>query len=56
MYQVRSFAGGRSKPVNKDMKPPRPPKDDKPPKRPSYERVLETLDKWANSPGLQRPT
>jgi hypothetical protein len=24
-------------------------------RRPSYERVAENLDKWANSPGLQRP-
>jgi hypothetical protein len=34
---------------------PRPPKDQKPPKRPSHERVVENLDKWANSPGLQPP-
>ena len=25
------------------------------PRRPSYENVAENLDKWANSPGLQRP-
>jgi hypothetical protein len=25
------------------------------PQRPSYEKVAENLDKWANSPGLQRP-
>ena len=34
---------------------PRPPKDQKPPTRPSHESVLENLDKWANSPGLQPP-
>jgi hypothetical protein len=26
------------------------------PRRPSYEKVAENLDKWANSSGLQRPT
>jgi len=41
--------------MNKDIKPPRPPKEQKPPNRPSYEHVMENLDKWANSPGLQRP-
>jgi hypothetical protein len=25
------------------------------PRRPSFERVAENIDKWANSPGLQRP-
>jgi len=25
------------------------------PKRPSYEKVVEEIDKWANSPGLQKP-
>jgi hypothetical protein len=25
------------------------------PRRPSYEKVAENLDKWANSPGLQKP-
>jgi hypothetical protein len=25
------------------------------PRRPSYERVAEDIDKWANSPGLQKP-
>ena len=38
-----------------DIKPPRPPKDPKSPNRPSHERVMENLDKWANSPGLQPP-
>jgi hypothetical protein len=41
--------------MNKDSKSPRPSKDSKPPARPSYERVMENLDKWANSPGLQPP-
>jgi hypothetical protein len=26
------------------------------PRRPSYEKVVEEIDKWANSTGLQRPT
>ena len=26
------------------------------PLRPSHERVIEELDRWANSPGLQPPT
>jgi hypothetical protein len=25
------------------------------PRRPSHERVIENLDRWANSPGLQPP-
>jgi hypothetical protein len=25
------------------------------PRRPSYDRVAETIEKWANSPGLQKP-
>jgi hypothetical protein len=25
------------------------------PKRPSYEKVVENIDKWASSSGLQRP-
>ncbi|WP_283810696.1 hypothetical protein [Bradyrhizobium sp. S69] len=33
----------------------RPSKDQKPPTRPSHDRVVENLDKWANSPGLQPP-
>jgi hypothetical protein len=31
---------------------PMPPK----PRRPSHERVIEQLDRWANSPALQPPT
>jgi len=30
---------------------PRAPK----PRRPSHEKVIEHLDRWANSPGLQPP-
>ncbi len=26
------------------------------PRRPSYEKVAENLDRWANSPELQKPT
>lgn len=25
------------------------------PRRPSHQRVIENLDRWANSPGLQPP-
>jgi hypothetical protein len=25
------------------------------PRRPSYEKVVEDIDKWADSPGLQKP-
>lgn len=33
-----------------------PPRREAPvPQRPSYEKVAENLDKWANSSGLQRP-
>jgi hypothetical protein len=40
--------------MTQDTKQPRTPKEQKPP-RPSHERVVENLDKWANSPGLQPP-
>lgn len=26
------------------------------PRRPSYQRVVENIDKWADSSGLQKPT
>ncbi|WGS20417.1 MULTISPECIES: hypothetical protein [unclassified Bradyrhizobium] len=26
------------------------------PQRPSHQRIIEELDRWANSPGLQPPT
>jgi hypothetical protein len=26
-----------------------------PPRRPSHERVIDQLERWANSPGLQPP-
>ena len=41
--------------MDKEIKQPRSPKDQKPPTRPSHEKVLENLDRWANSPGLQPP-
>jgi hypothetical protein len=41
--------------MTKENNQPQTPKDQKPPTRPSHERVLENLDKWANSPGLQPP-
>ena len=51
----RVGSGIRRAPMNNETKLPRTPKEPKPPKRPSYERVIENLDKWANSPGLQPP-
>jgi hypothetical protein len=45
--------------MTSDIKPPRPSQDSKPQtrpgQRPSHQRVMENLDKWANSPGLQPP-
>jgi hypothetical protein len=41
--------------MTNDSKPSRLSKDSRPTARPSYERVMENLDKWANSPGLQPP-
>jgi hypothetical protein len=41
--------------MDKEIKLPKLPKDSKPPKRPSYEKVIENLEKWATSPGLQPP-
>ena len=33
------------------------PKQKTPPRRwPSYDRVIENIDKWVNSSGLQKPT
>jgi len=35
-----------------------PPKPKAPPqrRRPSHDRVIENIDKWINSSGLQKPT
>jgi hypothetical protein len=41
--------------MEKQPKPSRSPKEPKPPLRPSHDRLLEELDRWANSPGLQPP-
>jgi hypothetical protein len=41
--------------MNKEIKQPRGPKDQNSPTRPSHEKVIENLDRWANSPGLQPP-
>jgi len=45
--------------MTEDIKLPRKLSDEpKAPKarRPSHEMVIENLDRWANSPGLQPPT
>jgi hypothetical protein len=34
--------------LSEERKPP-------PPRRPSHANVIENLDRWANSPGLQPP-
>ena len=47
-----STSEGRN-PMTKETQ--RPSKDQKPPRRPSHERVVENLDKWANSSGLEPP-
>jgi hypothetical protein len=41
--------------MDNELKLPKLPKDSKAPRRPSYDRVIENLDKWAMSPGLQPP-
>ncbi len=41
--------------MSKEIKQPRGQKDQKSPNRPSHEKVIENLDRWANSPGLQPP-
>jgi len=32
-----------------------PAKEPPPPRRPSYQQVVENIEKWANSSGLQKP-
>ena len=41
--------------INLPRKLPDEPKAPKP-RRPSHEKVMENIDRWANSPGLQPPT
>lgn len=41
--------------MTKEIQQTRTSNDQKPSTRPSHQRVLENLDKWANSPGLQPP-
>jgi hypothetical protein len=38
--------------MSKEIKQPRGPKDQNSSTRPSFEKVIENLDRWANSPGL----
>jgi hypothetical protein len=40
----------------KKIELPAKPRERPLPRRPSYERVLENIEKWANSSGLQKPT
>jgi hypothetical protein len=39
----------RPRKLSEEQKPP-------PPRRPSHADVIENLERWANSPGLQPPT
>ena len=41
--------------MTKESKLPRSPQTPPAPNRPSYERLIENLDKWVTSPGLQPP-
>jgi hypothetical protein len=44
--------------MNATIKLPRKPSEEQkppPPRRPSHADVIENLDRWANSPGLQPP-
>jgi hypothetical protein len=40
---------------DKPEKAENPRRDPPDPQRPSYEKVAENIDKWANSSGLQKP-
>ena len=45
--------------MNENIKLPRKLSEERkplPPRRPSHAKVIENLDRWANSPGLQPPT
>ena len=49
---------GRSVPMTEHIKLPRRLSEEQkppPPRRPSHADVIENLDRWANSPGLQPP-
>ena len=58
----RIFRAGKCsdwrKPMTETVKLPRKLSDEQklpPPRRPSHADVIENLDRWANSPGLQPP-
>jgi hypothetical protein len=45
--------------MTEDIKLPRKLSDEstaQQPRRPSHEKVIDNIDRWANSPGLQPPT
>ena len=47
-----------SEPMTENIKLPRKLSEERkppPPRRPSHANVIENLDRWANSPGLQPP-
>jgi len=50
--------GAWSVPMTENVKLPRKLSEEQeppPPRRPSHADVIENLDRWANSPGLQPP-
>ena len=52
-------SGLEHRPMTNDMKLPRRLSDEPnapKPQRPSHQKVIEHLDRWANSSGLQPPT
>jgi hypothetical protein len=40
--------------ADKAVRPIKP--NQRPPPRPSYEKVVENIDRWIHSSGLQKPT
>jgi ABC-type thiamine transport system substrate-binding protein len=59
IYDLRErIIEGWSTPVTETIKLPRKLSEERkppPPQRPSHANVIENLDRWANSPGLQPP-
>jgi len=60
IYDLRErIISGWSTPMIATIKLPRKLSEERkppPPQRPSHADVIENLDRWANSPGLQPPT
>jgi hypothetical protein len=60
IYDLRErMVSTRSAAMSENIKLPRKLSEERkppPPRRPSHADVIENLDRWANSPGLQPPT